>query len=179
MKRLLLAGGMTMALLASGCDSSGGSARAAEPPRTARGPAENPPELGAIGWRHDYAGALAESKRTGLPVLVLFDEVPGCSTVLAFGKEVLSHQQVVKAATELFIPVVVYNNKGGEDRRILERWSEPSWNNPVVRIVDGNERELASRLTHAAGPRGVLLAMVAALTAAKRPVPAWLAAAAR
>ncbi|MBC8405592.1 MAG: hypothetical protein H8E15_10220 [Planctomycetes bacterium] len=38
---------------------------------------EQPVELGQVKWRRDFDAGLAESKRTGKPVLLLFQEVPG------------------------------------------------------------------------------------------------------
>jgi hypothetical protein len=175
----LLIGGLTMALSGSACDGGGGARAAEPPPRSGRKPPDNPPELGHVSWRSDYHAALDEAKKTGKPVLVLFDEVPGCSTVNAFGRDVLTDRRVVEAADTLFISVVVYNNKDGEHRQVLEHWNEPAWNNPVMRFIDGHLKALAPRLTHGAGTSGVLKAMASALLAAKKPVPDWLASAAR
>jgi hypothetical protein len=38
---------------------------------------EQPVELGQVRWRRDFEAGLAEAKRTGKPVLLLFQEVPG------------------------------------------------------------------------------------------------------
>ncbi len=38
---------------------------------------EYPTELGQVHWGRDFKGALAEGERTGKPILVLFQEVPG------------------------------------------------------------------------------------------------------
>lgn len=139
--------------------------------------ADAPPELGKVPWRRGFDEARSESARTQQPVLVLFDEVPGCSTVNAYGSEVLSDPFVVDASA-LFIPVFVSNNDAtanlGEDARVLARYNEPTWNNPVVRIVDEHGALLAPRVTHGSGRAGLLQAMIAALEASKRAVPAWL-----
>jgi hypothetical protein len=132
------------------------------------------PELGRVSWHRGHAGAREASKRTGLPLLVLFDEVPGCSTVQAFGAEVLSHPLIVEAAETLFVPVAVFNNTGGEDRMVLERFHEPSWNNPVVRILDGQEQQLAPRLDGDYTVLGLASTMREALRNARHPVPAYL-----
>lgn len=132
------------------------------------------PELGKVSWRRGYTGAREESKRTGLPLLVLFDEVPGCSTVQAFGAEVLSHPLIVEAAETLFVPVAVFNNTGGEDQTVLERFHEPAWNNPVVRTLDAQEQQLALRLDGDYTVLGLASTMREALRNARRPVPAYL-----
>lgn len=36
-----------------------------------------PVELGQVRWQRDFEAALAESKKTEKPVLILFQEVPG------------------------------------------------------------------------------------------------------
>jgi hypothetical protein len=131
---------------------------------------DNPAELGRVRWERDYAAGLQRARAEGKPALLLFDEVPGCSTVLAFGRGPLSHPLLVDAAEALFVPIVVYNNVGGDDRRVLERWDEPAWNNPVVRFVDADEREVAPRLTDRT-TAAVAEHMVEALGDA---APAWL-----
>jgi hypothetical protein len=105
------------------------------------------PELGRVRWLRDFEQAKAESRRRGLPMLVLFDEVPGCSTVRGFGVDVLSHQPTVDRIEKDFVPVAVFNNIGGVDRVILDRFSEPTWNNPVVRIMTADEKELTTRFS--------------------------------
>lgn len=134
----------------------------------------NPPELGDVRWLRSYRDGLAQSRATGKPVLLLFDEVPGCSTVNAFAREVLSNPLLVDASAH-FIPVAVFNNEGGDDAKVLKRWNEPSWNNPVLRFIDADEKELAPRLTHDEGLAGLLAKMNQALGAR---APAWLSLAA-
>lgn len=168
--------GLSLPLLA--CRDEG-AARAGEiadlqPSPAVKRLAATPPELGLIAWQRDYEAGLARARASGQPVLLLFDEVPGCATVNAFGREVLSHPLVVNAAEKLFVPIAIYNNAGGADRRVLERWGEPAWNNPVIRFINGSERELAPRLTHERGVAGVLTSMQQALRQAGRPVPEWL-----
>lgn len=48
-------------------------------------------ELGRVSWLRDYKAALGQSKLTGKPVLLFFQEIPGCSTCVNFGRDVLSH----------------------------------------------------------------------------------------
>ncbi len=151
-------------------------------------PTKGHPELGLVRWRRGYDAARAEAKATGKPLLVLFDEVPGCSTVRAFADAVLADDVVADAIDAEFVAVFVSNNDsvsdGGADRRVLERFAEPAWNNPVVRIMDPDEHPLVPRIEGALLLRAVdggatpaaLMAtsLQAALLAAKRPVPPWL-----
>lgn len=141
----------------------------ADPPRYP----DNPEELGQVGWRTDFAAAQAEATRTGKPMLVLFDEVPGCSTVKRFGNVVLSNPIVAEAAETLFVPTLVYNNKG-EHAALLKSFGEPSWNNPVVRIMGPDRVELVPRHAGDYTVSGLLNAMRAALKRAGSSVPDWL-----
>lgn len=133
-----------------------------------------PRELGDVRFGRDLEVALAESKKTGLPVLILFDEVPGCSTCTSYGDQVLRRPLIVEAAETLFVPVAIYNNLGGRDREALEYFREPSWNNPVVRIVDAERNMLAPRVNGDYSAAGLTRAMVVALRAAKLAVPEYL-----
>ena len=133
---------------------------------------EQPEELGWVAWSRDWDGAVAESRASGKPMLVLFDEVPGCHTVLTYGRGVLSHPLVVEAAETLFVPVVVYNNVQGRDAELLRSFGEPSWNNPVVRIIDADREALAPRLAGDYSVGGLAEAMVEAL---RGDAPRWLA----
>jgi hypothetical protein len=105
---------------------------------------------------------------------VLFDEVPGCQTVQRFGGEVLSHPLIADAAETLFVPVAIYNNTGGRDREVLASFGEPSWNNPVVRILGTDRRMLAPRFAGDHTAAGLARTMIAALREVKAEVPAWL-----
>ena len=133
-----------------------------------------PPELGDVSWGRDYAAARASSQKTGRPLLILFDEVPGCATCVRYGQAVLTHPLIVEAAETLFTPVAVYNNVGGADRKVLQKYREPTWNNPVVRIVDADEKALAPRLAGRYDQLSLVAAMQTALKRHGRPVPKYL-----
>ncbi|MDX2013895.1 MAG: thioredoxin family protein [Myxococcaceae bacterium] len=109
----------------------------------ASGPAH--PELGRVSWLRDLDAGLEQARATGKPVLLLFDEVPGCSTVRGFGRDVLSDPEVVALIEARFVPVAIFNNVSGADRRVLDEFREPAWNNPVVRVLDAQRRPLGSR----------------------------------
>lgn len=146
-----------------------GTARSVATPAAA-----NPVELGSVAWHRGYDAAKAEAARVGRPLLVLFDEVPGCSTVRNYGATALSDPFVIDAAASLFVPVVVYNNVAGDDRRVLESFGEPAWNNPVVRFLGPDGAALGDRHTGDWSTTALLQAMVRALETAERPVPEWL-----
>ena len=134
----------------------------------------SPKELGRVEWVRGFKQGTATARRNGRPMLVLFQEVPGCATCVNYGNDVLSHPLIVESAETLFTPVAVYNNVAGEDALTLKSFDEPSWNNPVVRIVDVDRSPLAPRLAKDYTVAGLASAMVAALEKKGRPVPAYL-----
>lgn len=106
---------------------------------------DNPVEVGAVNWLRDHDAALAQSKESGKPVFLLFQEVPGCAGCKQFGKDVLSDPAVVKSIEENFVPLLIPNNKEGKDREILNRYNEPAWNYQVVRFLDSQGKDLIPR----------------------------------
>jgi len=127
----------------AGAESAPGDAGAAGKAAAA---VEQRIELGQIRWGRDLDAAKAASKKSGKPVLVLFQEVPGCLTCQNFGRVVLRHPLLVEAAESAFEPVLVYNNRKGWDADVLRSFNEPSWNNPVVRYLDSDGRDLVKSL---------------------------------
>lgn len=132
---------------------------------------DQPEELGDVRWVRGFAKAQEASRKSGKPMLVLFDEVPGCHTVKTYGKRVLRHPLIVEAAETHFVPVVVYNNVEGDDREVLESFGEPTWNNPVVRIMTADRKELVPRVNGDYTTAGLASAMTAALG---KGAPDWL-----
>ena len=136
---------------------------------------DNPVEIGLVDWSHDVDAALEKSKKNGKPVLVLFQEVPGCAGCQKFGREVLSQPLVVEAIEDEFIPVVVYNNRSsGKDKVLLDRFGERSWNYQVLRFLDGNGKDIIERKEGIWTIDGVASRMISALKKHKRPVPNYL-----
>jgi hypothetical protein len=160
-------------LAALGLGAGVGAAALAGAPRPSEA-RTTPRELGEVRWLRSLPEAQAEARKLGRPILILFDEVPGCQTCVRYGAHVLSHPLIVEAAEDLFVPVVIYNNEGGADRAALEAFGEPAWNNPVVRIVDAELAPLAPRVSGDYSQEGLLTAMQAALTKTGRPVPGYL-----
>src|SRR3954466_12178247 len=103
-------------------------------------------ELGDVMWLRDYDRALALAAEQGKPVLLLFQEVPGCLTCVRFGQDVLTHPLMVELIADRFVPVAIFNNHRGADAEILRRYDEPSWNNPVVRFLGPDGAELLPKL---------------------------------
>lgn len=110
------------------------------------GKTANPTELGLVNWMRDYEKAMQRAEAEGKPVFILFQEVPGCSNCTRFGRNVLSNPLIKDVIEHEFIPLCIYNNQGGKDAEILERFGEPAWNNPVVRIVTTEGKDIVPRM---------------------------------
>ncbi len=90
-----------------------------------------------------------------------------------YGRQVLTHPLIVDAATTEFVPACIYNNTK-DDAALLELFKEPSWNNPVVRVMTHDRKDLVPRVSGDWTLGGLAQALTKALRAAKRPVPAYL-----
>lgn len=135
----------------------------------------NPVEVGDVHWVRDYDGALQASRRSGKPIFLFFQEVPGCIGCQNFGQQVMTHPLLVEAVEDEFIPVLVYNNRlTGLDAELLKRFDEPSWNYQVIRFIDADQRDLIPRRDRVWDIGGVAVRMAAALEAVGRPVPYYL-----
>ena len=139
-----------------------------------KGAKDAPVELGEVDWIRNFDEATTKAKKLNKPLLVLFQEVPGCSTSSGYGKNVLSHPLIVEAIETLFVPAAIYNNNKGEDERVLKSFGEPSWNNPVVRIMTPERQELVSRLSGDYTKAGLVGAMITALESNNKTVPPYL-----
>jgi hypothetical protein len=146
----------------------------ADPPAKKSGTStETRPELGRVPWERDFPAAVARAGKEKKPLLVLFDEVPGCQTCQSFGAGPLSHPLVLDVAAE-FVPVVVYNNVPGADAEVLKKFKEPVWNNPVVRFLDADGVDLIPRKDGEYTTAFLLPRMARALEKAGRQVPEYL-----
>ena len=150
---------------------------AALPARAAKSSAPGPKqpiELGDVSWHRDFDEALRLSAKQDKPIFVLFQEVPGCSNCTRFGQQTLSHPLIVEAIETLFVPLAVFNNKGGADAAVLKRYGEPAWNNPVVRLVDAEGEDIIERLPDFRSPALITTGMIRALTRRGDEVPGYL-----
>lgn len=68
---------------------------------------------------------------------------------------------------------MIRNNVGGYEKTILERFKEPTWNNPVVRFVGDDGKDVIPRKDRVWSTPQLLSRMASALDAADRPVPKW------
>lgn len=131
-------------------------------------------ELGKVNWLRDLGEAQQCAKSSNKPILILFQEVPGCSTCRNYGSQVLSHPLIVEAIEHYFIPVCIYNNKKGKDADVLKYFSEPSWNNPVVHIVDTDLKPLVDRLNANYSSFGLVSKINTSLTVLGIQIPVYL-----
>lgn len=109
------------------------------------GETKNPVEVGKVKWERDYEAALVSAKKSGKPIFLLFQEVPGCAGCKQFGRDVLGDDKVVKAIEDQFVPLLIHNNASGKDAEVLEKFNEPAWNYQVVRFLDSDGRDLIPR----------------------------------
>ncbi|MEO1714123.1 MAG: VPGUxxT family thioredoxin-like (seleno)protein, type 2, partial [Bacteroidota bacterium] len=134
----------------------------------------NPIELGQVQWERDLDIALSKAQQVDRPVFILFQEIPGCATCRNYGQDILTDPLIVEAIESLFIPVAIYNNRPGKDAKILKSFGEPSWNNPVVRIVNPLKADLSPRLSGDYSKAGVIQAMITALETDGQTPPPYL-----
>lgn len=144
-----------MAASQAGCQPEGGP--------------QNPVEVGKVSWGRDYETALAVAKKSGKPLFVLFQEVPGCAGCKQFGRDVLGDAKVVKAIEENFVPLLIHNNKGGKDAELIEKFSEPAWNYQVVRFLDAEGHDLIPRKDRVWEAPELMQRLMLALEKAGRP----------
>ncbi len=136
---------------------------------------DQPIEIGTVRWTRDLNNAMVASRETQKPVLVLFQEVPGCAGCQKFGREVLSNPLLVEAIENEFVPVVVYNNRSsGTDAKLLKQFNEPAWNYQVIRFLDKSGKDIIPRKDHIWTVSAVASRMIETLQTAGRPVPKYL-----
>jgi len=131
-------------------------------------------ELGDVHWYRDYNEAISLSKKESKPILILFQEVPGCATCRNYGNDVLTHPLLVDAIESEFIPLCIFNNKGGSDRKILDQFNEPSWNNPVVRIINSEGKDIIKRVSGNYNQASLVTAINTAITESGSLIPQYL-----
>lgn len=86
----------------------------------------------------------------------------------------MSHPLIVEACEELFVPLLVFNNREGTDAELLEKFSEPAWNNPVIRYLNAEAEDVIERQDGIWTTAGTAARMVEALSAAGRDAPKFL-----
>ena len=80
---------------------------------------------------------------------------------------------IVEAIETEFVPVLVFNNRD-EDSALMKEFNEPTWNNPVVRYLNADRKDVTKRQDGLWSVGDTAKKMIAALKAEKRRVPAYL-----
>ena len=80
---------------------------------------------------------------------------------------------MVEAIEDLFVPVLVYNNKSS-DSALLKKFNEQSWNNPIVRFLKADGQDAIKRASGVWEVAPMARRMVATLKATGRDVPSYL-----
>jgi len=78
---------------------------------------------------------------------------------------------IVDAVENSFIPLLIINNKGGEDAKLLKKYNEPAWNYQVIRFLNSAGKDIIPRKDKVNTRAMLTQRMVSALTKAKQPVP--------
>jgi hypothetical protein len=133
-----------------------------------------PQELGKISWYRSYDEALVASKELDKAVFMLFQEIPGCATCRNFADDVLSQPLLVEIIENEFIPLAIYNNRKGADAHILAKYNEPSWNNPVIRIIDHKGENIVSRISNQYTADVIMHQVVTALQLSNEDIPHYV-----
>lgn len=135
---------------------------------------QNPLELGKINWIRNFNQAKKISEEKGLPIFILFQEVPGCSTCRNFGNNVMGHFLIKEVIESYFVPLAIYNNKGGQDAEVLKIFNEAAWNNPVVHITDSKGKDLLSRFNGQYSPGQMITYIRKALQVNGKLIPEYV-----
>lgn len=131
-------------------------------------------ELGKVSWFKSYEHALQLSHEKAKPILLFFQEIPGCSACVNYGREVLSHPVMVEIIENEFIPLAIYNNKLGPDEEVLWLYNEPAWNNPVAHFIDESGKDIIEKLENNYQPLSMLIKIIDTLDKSKGSVPNYI-----
>lgn len=78
---------------------------------------------------------------------------------------------ITDAVENSFTPLLIINNKGGEDARILKKYREPAWNYQVIRFLTPQGKDIIPRRDGINTQQALSSRMVAALEKSKQHVP--------
>ena len=131
-------------------------------------------ELGKVSWYRDFIEATQQAKKENKDIVLLFQEVPGCATCRNYGQNVFTHPLMVEALENEFISLVIFNNRSGKDRIVLNQYNEPSWNNPVVRIISPNGNTIVNRISNDYEALTLCNRMIEALLLREKQIPEYL-----
>ncbi len=87
----------------------------------------------------------------------------------------LAQPLIVEALEDNFVPLAIYNNVGGKDKQILERFNEPSWNYQVMRFLDSDLKDVLPRKDKVWTINGTARRIATAIQKSGNEVPDYLA----
>ena len=131
------------------------------------------PELGEVNWSRDFEAAKRLAATEGKPVLLQFQEVPGCSTCVNYGRDVLSEPLMVDLIEECFVPLAIFNNVSGADAEVLDQFGEAAWNNPVSYFLSATGQVIGAKLENRYDALAMLDRVIGTLRALGREIPVY------
>jgi hypothetical protein len=87
---------------------------------------------------------------------------------------VLAQPLIVEAIEEYFVPVAVYNNAGGKDKKVLNQFGEPAWNYQVMRFLDPQLKDIIPRRDKIWSRHATARRLSTAIKASGQEVPRFL-----
>ncbi|KAJ3320585.1 hypothetical protein HDU76_000269 [Blyttiomyces sp. JEL0837] len=140
-------------------------------------PRSNPREVGQVKFDRNLDMACHASN--GKPIFLQFQEIPGCRTCTSWGDNILTPPLQVEFFETFFTPVAIHNNSNiPSDLQVMKKFGEPSWNNPVVRILDSHtQTDIIPRLDGIYNTAGVIGYAISGLVKhfnSKVILPSWV-----
>ena len=86
----------------------------------------------------------------------------------------LAQPLIVETLEDYFVPIAVYNNAGGEDQKLLQRFKEPAWNYQVMRFMNADLEDVLPRKDRVWTLNGTARRLAKALEKSGKEVPAYL-----
>jgi len=87
---------------------------------------------------------------------------------------VLAQPLIVETIEENFVPVAIYNNTGGKDKKILDQFNEPSWNYQVMRFLDPQLNDIIPRKDKVWDVHSTAVRLASAIKKSGNTVPSYL-----
>ena len=86
----------------------------------------------------------------------------------------LAQPLIVETLEDQFVPIAVYNNVGGEDKKLLQRFKEPAWNFQVMRFMNSDLQDVLPRKDRVWTVNATAQRLAKALEKSGKEVPAYL-----
>ena len=83
----------------------------------------------------------------------------------------MTDPSIIQAVENSFTPLLIHNNTGGADAKILKLYKEPAWNYQVIRFLTHEGKDIIPRKDRINTSKALVTRMIKALDKAKRPVP--------